>query len=279
MVKRIRCLTQILLFAALAPFACAAGPAAAPLRVVCTTTALEAVIAAVGQGLVEVTSVIPEQSCPGHTDILPSVAARLRLADLVLCHDFEPEQFVARLLRLSANPSLEVKRVSVSGFSSSWMVPDTHIQAVEQVCSLLCKARPQQAALFQHNAASYSAEVIRRTLRVRRRLESSGLRGTAVVASVMQQDLLRWLGFKVVASYGRDEDITVRSFREVVEHSRAAGVRFVIDNLQSGAQTGEPLARELHARHLVFSNFPRSSAGRVSYLKTFEDNLMPILQE
>ena len=266
----------LLMVGGIAAFSFSAWAAPSPLRVVCTTTALEAVVAAVGQDLVEVCSIVPEQSCPGHCDITPSLAAKLQRAELVCCHDFEPKSFIDKVTRMSGNSGLEVKRITVAG---SWMVPDVQVKAVEQVCSLLSKTRPQQAALFAHNAAEYSRQVGIESMRLKRRLESAGLRGSSVAASAMQEDLLRWLGFVVVATYLRQEDVTARSFQKVLERSRNKNVIFVVDNLQSGPGIGAPLSRELGAKHVVFSNFPLAYEKKVSYLRTLEENLKPIIQE
>ncbi len=260
----------------IAVFSFAAAAHASPLRVVCTTTALEAVVAAVGQDLVEVCSIVPEQSCPGHCDITPSLAAKLQRAELVCCHDFEPKSFIDKLTRMSGNPGLEVKRIAVAG---SWMVPDVQVKAVEQVCSLLSKTRPHQAALFAHNAAQYTRQVGIESMRLKRRLESLGLRGSSVAASSMQEDLLRWMGFVVAATYLRQEDVTARSLQKVIERSRSRNVVLVVDNLQSGPGIGAQLARELGAKHVVFSNFPLAYGKSVSYLRTLEENFKPIIQE
>jgi ABC-type Zn uptake system ZnuABC Zn-binding protein ZnuA len=268
--------TILLLIGGVAGFFCSAWAQGSPLRIVCTTTALEAVVAAVGQDLVEVSSIIPEQSCPGQYDLTPSLVQKLRQADVVCCHDFEQKSFIDKLIRMSGNPDLDIKRIAVPG---SWMVPDVQVRAVEQVCSLLSKERPQQAALFAHNAAQYTKQVGIESIRLKRRLESLGLRGSSVVASSMQQDLLRWMGFVVVGTYLREEDVTVRSFQKVIERSRSRNVVFVVDNLQSGAEIGAPLANELRAKHIVFSSFPRAYGKNVSYLKTLQENLKPIIQE
>jgi ABC-type Zn uptake system ZnuABC Zn-binding protein ZnuA len=268
--------TAVLLVASGIAAFLSAGAQPQPLRVVCTTTALEAVIDAVGRNMVEVTSLIPEQSCPGHCDITPSLSRKLGQADLVCCHDFEARSFVDKLIRMSGNADLEVKRIAVPG---SWMVPDVQIKAAEQVCSLLSKARPQQAALFEHNTREYNKQVGLESLRVRRRLEALGLRGCPVVASAMQEEFLRRMGFVVVATYVREGDVSARSFRKVIDASRGRGVLFVVDNLQSGPKIGAPIAAELGAKHVVFSNFPLTFDKKVSYLRTLQGNLKPITQE
>src|SRR6056297_188524 len=59
------------------------------LRVTCTTTALSAVVQAVGGDRMEVQTIIPFGMCPGHFDLTPGEADKLRNADVILCHGFE----------------------------------------------------------------------------------------------------------------------------------------------------------------------------------------------
>jgi len=76
------------------------------------------------------------------------------------------------------------------------------------------------------------------------------------MVSVMQADFVRRLGMNVIADYGRAEDLSPGSLMRLAESGKKAGVRVVIDNMQSGAEAGVPLAGEIGAAHVAFSNFP-----------------------
>jgi hypothetical protein len=45
-----------------------------------------------------------------------------------------------------------------------------------------------------------------------------------------------------------------------------SGVKLVVDNLQSGPDTGEPLAQGLGAKHVTLTNFPLQGSYRQSLL-------------
>ena len=92
------------------------------------------------------------------------------------------------------------------------------------------------------------------------------------VASNMQKDLLVWLGIKVMATYGRSDEISALELQRLIEQAMANDVRVVVDNLQSAGKAGKPIADELGIAHLILSNFPRVYGGKVSYLDTLREN-------
>ena len=102
--------------------------------------------------------------------------------------------------------------------------------------------------------------------------------GTPVLAAAMQEEFVGWTGMKVTASYGRGEDMNPGTLMSLARESKASGVRIVIDNMQSGGEAGEPLARELNATHIAFSNFPGSSPEVPTYESLVEHNCSLLLE-
>jgi len=105
--------------------------------------------------------------------------------------------------------------------------------------------------LASRSCKSDSLFVQNRNTILKKRLQSFGftlIELLVVIAVIM--------GLKVVATYGRAEDLTPAEWQRVTVAAREAGGRLVIDNLQSGANTGVGLARELGAQHVTLSNFP-----------------------
>ena len=58
-----------------------------------------------------------------------------------------------------------------------------------------------------------------------------------------------------------------------MEAARGKNVVAVVDNLQSGADAGRPLAEELHVPHVVLSNFPGSLPGTEDYFDLLNYNV------
>jgi zinc transport system substrate-binding protein len=88
---------------------------------------------------------------------------------------------------------------------------------------------------------------------------------TPVMASAMQADFAESLGLNVTARYGRAEDMAPADLIVLVKKGKKAGVKAVIDNLQSGSEAGLPFSGELGAAHVVFSNFPMFTKDAPTY--------------
>lgn len=238
--------------------------------VIVTTTAIESIVSEVGKGSLEVISLIPPNSCPGHFDLRPSDAIRLNSADLLLAHSFEKETFLKKVTGLRQKKSaLQIVVISVEG---SWMVPDIYLAAVDEITKILNEQFPLAAGNFELNALGYKKKIEEEAKRLRIQANRLGLEKIKAVASNMQKDLLIWLGVKVVAVYGRQDEISALELQRLIEQARSCSALIVVDNLQSAAQAGRPIADELGIAHIVLSNFPGFYAGEVSYIGTLKEN-------
>ena len=99
--------------------------------------------------------------------------------------------------------------------------------------------------------------------------------GVAVICSEMQRPFLEWLECRVVASYGRPEELTSSQLITMIKKARKEHIVLVADNLQSGPQAGKTLAEEAGARHVTLTNFPLSG----SYITDLKNNIRKILKE
>ncbi len=238
--------------------------------VIVTTTAIESIVSEVGKGSLEVISLIPPNSCPGHFDLKPSDAVKLNSADLLLAHSFEKETFLKKVSGLRQKKSaLQIVVVTVEG---SWMVPDIHLAAVDEITKMLKEQFPRQAGNFELNASRYKKKIEAEAKRIRAQAYEMGFEKINAAASNMQKDLLIWFGIKVVAVYGREDEISALELQRLIEQARFYNVSIVVDNLQSAAEAGKPIADELGIAHIVLSNFPGFYAGEVSYLGTLKEN-------
>ena len=89
----------------------------------------------------------------------------------------------------------------------------------------------------------------------------------------MQKEPLVWMGFRVVAEYGRPESMSMREVVHLVRAGKEQSVIMVVDNLQSGPDTGKGIAETLGAPRVVLTNFP-SEKG---YLATLGENVNAVL--
>ncbi len=230
------------------------------IRIAASTTMIEAIVKQVGRSRVEVEAIVPGGMCPGHFDISPSQMATITQADAMLYQGWE--NWVKVLIR-SKTDIAEPKLVGIQG---NWLIPDVHIKAVERIKEILVSMDPDGSTLYEANAACYADSVAKVALEITERFTSYA--GTKVLCSKLQADFLAWLGFDVVGTFERQEDLTPRKLADLIALGRNQKVHLVVDNLQSGRRVGEEIARELGAEHAVISNFPLEG----SYLETLKEN-------
>jgi len=239
------------------------------IAVTCTTTNIAAILEAIGGDKVTVTTVIPFGMCPGHFDISPGEVMRIRNADIVIFHGYE--RFMKDLTK-DAKGKTDYVKVEVS---DNWIIPDVHIKAVRAIETILSSRFPGSAVYFSANAERYIRQVEDAGARLAASLKP--LKGHPVIASSMNTDFIQWTGLKTVSTFGRDEDISLKELKGVVESGSRDKAGMVIDNLQSSGKTGRAIADELNIPVETLSNFPEEAAGRYYYIRTLEENCAKII--
>ena len=232
------------------------------IKVVTTTSLIGSILREVGRDRVEVRVIVPSSTCPGHFDLRPGDIKLLADAQLLLSHGWE--RFVKRLLRSTQSKRQIAREINIPG---NWMVPEVYLKAVERILPLLCELDPDNREYFQNNATVYRRKILKTGEELKKRAEEMGVGEINVVCSEMQKEFLRWLGFKVVATYGRPSELTPRQIKRVITVAREKGAKIVVDNLQSGPQAGTPVVEEIGGVHVVLTNFPIRS-----YLESLRDN-------
>jgi zinc transport system substrate-binding protein len=245
---------------------------AEPLRLTATTTLLSSLLKDIGGERVQVNVLIPPASCPGHFDLRPSDVAAISRSGVLFAHQFE--RFVEHVGEVTGK-QVRVYRIAVPG---NWLVPGTYVQAAEKVAAILSQIDPTGRAIYQRNLKQLRLRAIRLNAELQTRLKQAGAPNVPVVGSEMLDPLLRWMGLKVVATYGRAEDLTPAEWQRVTASARRAGARLVIDNLQSGANTGAELAHELGAQHVTLSNFPGGFENTSGWEGCLRENVRRVIE-
>ncbi len=239
------------------------------LKVVATTSLIASVVQQVGKGEVEVVTIVPSGMCPGHFDIRPGDVKVLEQARLLLEHGFEGEIFLDEMIKLIQNRKISRVTLNVQG---NWMVPEVYIRAIDRIVQVLSAAIPEHVDSFKFKASGYKQQILSLGRDIRRQAQELRIAEIKVVCSEMQAEFLTWLGFDIVATYTRPEDFTARELQEIIKKAKDANAALVVDNLQSGAKAGIPIARELSCPHVVLSNFPREFQGQFSYQESLKAN-------
>ncbi|MDL2216189.1 metal ABC transporter substrate-binding protein [Desulfovibrio sp. OttesenSCG-928-M14] len=223
---------------------------------------------------VEILTLIPASSCPGHHDIRASDMAFFTQAEMVVLHMWQRDYpGIPEAVQAAKLPGEAVLFVENRG---SFLVPENQIVASKEIADFLLGLRGVDKDALK---ARLQDRIRRITdLATESRLALAFCKGTPTLSAAMQTEFVRWLGLDVVDEYGRAEDLSPGGMIQLVDSGRKAGVLLVVDNLQSGSEAGAPLARELKAAHVGFSNFPGFSPEAPTYESLLKLNVR-LLQE
>lgn len=262
--KRLLLLVVVPLCLACSALAAGAGT----LRVVAGTSLVEDIVLDLTAKRVAMVTITPGSSCPGHTDIKATDMAFAADADVALVHQFQVNMPHVKSMLATANPHLRVEVLAIRG---AWTIPSAQEEATRRIAEILATVRPDWGKEIRQRAAARVERIAAARLRAQRQL--APLAGKAVLAAAMQAEFVRWAGLTVFAEYGRAEDLTPRDLVRLMEAARGKRVGGVVDNLQSGADAGRPLADELRVPHVVLTNFPGSLPGTEDYFGLLDYNV------
>jgi len=237
------------------------------IKVVATTSLIGTIVEVIGRERVDLVTIVPAGMCPGHFDVKPVDIENLSDADLLLNQGFEG--WVKSLINASENKGLRVETIALE---EDWMVPEIHKMAAEEITQELCKIDAQNRNFYEGNLSSYIKSVDATSLKIRKTTQN--LRGTKVVCAEYQKAFLNWLGFKIITTYGRPEELTPKRMIEIIRMAKSEDVKLVVDNLQSGKDAGRTIAEEVGAAHIVLTDFPLGD----SYITSLNENIDKIIE-
>ena len=235
--------------------------------IVTSDTILSGMIASLmPPGRYSVEAILPPGQCPGHYDVKLTDIAKVKRAALTV--SFRGMPFMSKAVTEGRAHLL----LDTGG--RNWMAPDSYIYGVGILADELAKAFPEDKAEIATRKERTVHEVKAGTERLAGGIARPGLKGKPVIASFMQKETLEWMGFRVAAVYGRDEAMSAREIVRLSGLGRSCRAIMVVDNLQSGPDTGKGIAGALNVPHVVLTNFP-SEKG---YLATLEENVNAVLE-
>ncbi|MGB9859320.1 MAG: metal ABC transporter substrate-binding protein [Moorellaceae bacterium] len=251
------------------------APEAGKLKVATGTSLIADIVQKIGGDKVEVVNIVPPSACPGHFDLKPGDVQKLAEARLFLRHDWQGTMFTKELIDSVHNKDLQVVEIAVAG---NWMAPPVQKEAVKKIAEVLEEKDPGHKAYYQENAQRLLAAVEEKEKEVRAKLEAAGVRKVKVLCAEMQQGFLKWAGFDIVATYGRPEELNPQKMQELITKGKQAGVKLVVDNLQSGPDAGAGIAKELGAAQVTISNFPGGFPQTDTWSAALDKNVELILK-
>jgi zinc transport system substrate-binding protein len=210
-------------------------------------------------------AILPPGQCPGHYDVKLSDVEKTKKADLIVAFQGMPFMDTTALGRGT--------HLLVDAGGRNWMAPDSYIRGLGLLADGLAKRFPADRAEIMRRKRETIRTVRAAAKALSEKLRRAGGYGRAVIASSMQKEPLAWMGFRVVAEYGRPEAMSAREVVRLVHIGRERNALLVADNLQSGPDTGKGIAEALGTPHVTLTNFP-SEKG---YLATLGENVDSVM--
>jgi zinc transport system substrate-binding protein len=246
----------------------------AKLKVVTTTSLIAQIVERVGGDEVSVVNIIPPAQCPGHFDVKPGDIQKLADARLFIIHNWQGEKFSDDLVASANNKNLTTVKVELAG---NWMTPPVQRDAADKIAATLVQIDPDSSAAYQKAVAEYKAKVTDKESEIKAKLGQVNLSAVNVLCDEQQADFVKWAGLNIIATYGRPETFTLQVVKDLVDKGREGKVTLVIDNMQTGGESGKSLAEQLGVKHIVLSNFPGGYENTETWEKAIDKNIELIL--
>ena len=225
----------------------------------------------------EVRTIIPPGTCPGHYVIEPGEIKALANSKALFIHNYQQNyQNIIGLIEAADNPDLVITVLNVTG---NWMVPTIQTEGVTKIAQALGEIYPESASYYQGNATERIQAILDKGEDVRSELKGAGVEGVKVLCAEMQAGFVSWAGFDVVATFGRLEDLSPADIDQLITEANQADVALVIDNLQSGSATlGAAMEQDIKAIPVTISNFPGGLEDTETWEKAIDKNVYLLLE-
>ena len=242
--------------------------------VVSTTSSISSVLKEIGKEKLNVITLIPPGNCPGHFDIKVKDIQILEKTPFLFAHGYE--NYLEKIKRCIKNPDF---KIYILKEKENWQIPSVHLEILKETFKILSTLFPKEKNYFYKNFLRVKGKIENFEKEIKRNMEENELIGKKIICNKYLTDLLQYLGFKVVDTYGRKESLTPRKISSLIEKCREENVEIVIDNFQTGSDTGKVISEQLKIHHVVFSNFPYVFKNTEDLTKTLKENIKRILKE
>ena len=238
------------------------------------STLLEDIVSDLTGGSAEIRLLISGAACPGHTDVKASDLVFAANARGIFVH---PRQMtLPSLMQLFAvKDTLRDKTQSVN-VPGSWLIPEVQMQASRAVAKVLVRG---ETTAFADAVSGRLEKRIKRLEAFAAELEPvrARFRGKSVVSALMQKDFVSWCGFSVAAAFGAAEAMNPKTLAGIIRQAEKCRAVGVVENLQSGKESGLAIAEELKIPRVILSNFPGSDDNVPDYFSLVRENVKQLL--
>jgi ABC-type Zn uptake system ZnuABC Zn-binding protein ZnuA len=237
------------------------------INIVCTNSILADFTSNIITENVTITHIMPGGACPAHFDINPSQVSEIIDADIIISLGWESwlTNISDRLIEVDQD---QVKCLGLG----EWSLPSNAIKFVEKIRDELSTIIPEQNQTIQTNAQNYINEINEKSTELKNMVANLNYNDRKVIVMQWQKDFVEWLGFEVVRSYAPPEGLSAQDKINITNIATTENVCAIVDNLQSGTEFGELVAKDTGASHVIFTNFPGAYEDVDTYLEVMEYN-------
>ena len=230
------------------------------------------IIRDMSDGEVESRTLIPPGTCPGHYDVKPGDIEALANSKAIFIHNYQQSfQNVNGAIEAADNPNLIITVLNVTG---NWMVPAVQAEGVSKIAEAMGEIDSENAVNYQQRAVDREQAILSYGDDVKNELQVAAVEGVKVICAEMQAGFVGWVGFDIVATFGRPEDLSPADVNQLVTQAQQAGVALIIDNLQSGSTTlGASIEEDIEAVTVTISNFPGGLENTETWEKAIDKNV------
>lgn len=241
----------------------------AAIRVMTSTTMLEAIVLEVGGDRVTVTALIPAEMPPEGFDFKPKHLDEAAGADLFVLTGWE--EWAPVMLQAKDGPA-HIAAIDIPG---DLMLPYLHLDAVDSVTEALVLVDPAGEVFYRYNRTDYRSRLAAEAEELCASM--FGLGETRVICSDAQASFLGWMGFDIVGTYGGPEEIPEDEVDRLIEVGKKNGVRLIVDDLHRGEDAGGRIAGEIGAARVVLSRYP-DGGSYIDLIRSSADRLVSALE-
>ncbi len=229
-------------------------------RVVTSTTMLEAIVREIGRDRVSAAALIPAGTGPEDFDIPAEGLERAAAADLVILSGWE--KWAGRVGEAVHDP----RRIALTGVHADLMLPHYHLEAADSVTEALVRADPGWEVFYRYNRGDYRSRVAAEVDRVCASLAAAG--PARVICAEPQAELLAWMGFDIIGTYAPFRGPSEGEIARLVDVGRRHGARLVVDDAHAPQEAGKRIAAGLGVPRVVLTAYP----DRGSYIDLLGSN-------
>lgn len=242
------------------------------LNIIAGTSLIEDIISDLTDNKSNVLTVVSGSSCPGHENIKTADMLFMAKSNIMFLHSFQKNMpQIVDMLKAANAKSLKVHIINISG---SWLIPDNQKKATEEIARVLSEYSPSMAISINKRAEERIEKINAISNEISKILNS--YRGKSVIVAKTQEEFVRWAGFEVVATFGRAETMVANELTSILQKTRDKKIVAIVENYQSGAEAGLPLAQELKVSDIILSNFPGSNPNVPDYFSLLKSNVQSL---